>query len=427
MAAREGGGSAGEDLQPEHAGSGEDAGDAVGNEAVDGHDNESEGEGDESEGEADNVQEAAAPDKLVESIKVYTGILDEIIERLEGQGDTAGHSQVRKVLELAAEQQAQPQGHATVLVSETHRLLEYWKLQPSDSVLNKMQVEFLQKIQAGRKAAGMRPAGRTRYDMFNNPRPAKNTAEAQSLSTRGMGKVMRYLHAMSRRKLISFTIAMETQHDGHLHLGTSADMDGFHVVMRTQKGYRGHRDLTLHQQQMDSVASLQGVTFDTLTVPDKKSIICCILKVIATNQRRCCPWNSGHPPRVVGQRQDPDVFKTLQEQAQSKFSEEFFQWPDGVPYDSPAHQTTDNLKVLFTAATEVVGNRWPDVRRAAMDLPRGGRLILAALMTAQESVTRDTNADRDADEDAAGPSERSDAAERDDSDDDGALSAKQSI
>jgi hypothetical protein len=39
---------------------------------------------------------------------------------------------------------------------------------------------------------------------------------------------------------------------------------------------------------MDSVASLQGVTFDTLTVPDKKSIICCILKVIATNQRRCC-------------------------------------------------------------------------------------------------------------------------------------------
>jgi hypothetical protein len=42
---------------------------------------------------------------------------------------------------------------------------------------------------------------------------------------------MRYLHAMSRRKLISFTIAMETQHDGHLHLGTSADMDGFHVVM----------------------------------------------------------------------------------------------------------------------------------------------------------------------------------------------------
>jgi hypothetical protein len=42
---------------------------------VDGHDNESEGEGDESEGEADNVQEAAAPDKLVEST-VYTGILD---------------------------------------------------------------------------------------------------------------------------------------------------------------------------------------------------------------------------------------------------------------------------------------------------------------------------------------------------------------
>jgi hypothetical protein len=58
-----------------------------------------------------------------------------------------------------------------------------------------------------------------------------------------------------------------------------------------------------------------------------------------------------------------------------------------------------------------------------MDLPRGTP-HLAALMTAQESVTRTQTQTGDADEDAAGPSERPDAAERDDLDDDGAPSAK---
>jgi hypothetical protein len=81
--------------------------------------------------------------------------------------------------------------------------------------------------------------------MFNNPRKEITTAEAQSLSTRGMGKVMRYLRHVSPQA--------HQLHHRHgdaarrcLHLGTSADMDGFRVGH--QKGYRGHRDLTLHSK-----------------------------------------------------------------------------------------------------------------------------------------------------------------------------------
>jgi hypothetical protein len=52
---------------------------------------------------------------------VYTGILDEIIERLEGQGGYRRPLTSPEGLELAAEQQAAPGAHRPG--HETHRLL----------------------------------------------------------------------------------------------------------------------------------------------------------------------------------------------------------------------------------------------------------------------------------------------------------------
>jgi hypothetical protein len=53
-----------------------------------------------------------------------------------------------------------------------------------------------------------------------------------------------------------------------------------------------------------------------------------------------------------------------------KFSEEFLAAPDGVPYDSPPMGRTTR----YHCSSNRGGIRWPDVRRAAMDLPRGVRI-----------------------------------------------------
>jgi hypothetical protein len=125
--------------------SGEDAGDAVGNEAVDGHDNESEGGVTRARG---SRQCPGCSPSSWWSIKVYTGILDRIIERLEGRGGYRSHSQGRKVLELAAEQQAQHRGMPASW-SRDPQAAGIQEAAASDSDAAKMQVEFLQKIQAG--------------------------------------------------------------------------------------------------------------------------------------------------------------------------------------------------------------------------------------------------------------------------------------
>jgi hypothetical protein len=149
--------------------------------AVDGHDNESEGE----------VTRARVRQTMSRRLQPRQAGGEQGVHGHPGRnnrasrwGDTAGHSQVRKVLELAAERQQQ----SRATPSWSARPTGCWngKLQPSDSVLNKMQVEFLQKIQAGRKAGMTRRAGRA-TTCSTTPR-RNSTAEAQSLSTRGMAR-----------------------------------------------------------------------------------------------------------------------------------------------------------------------------------------------------------------------------------------------
>jgi hypothetical protein len=119
--------------------------------------------------------------------------------------------------------------------------------------------------------------------MFNNPRK-KFSPQKRSHSAPGYGKVMRYL-LMSRHKSSSGYASPWRRSDG-ASLGYIRGHGRLPRVDRT----RGATVVTETSPctSNNGQRSLSGVTFDTLTVPDKKSIICCILKVIATNQRRCC-------------------------------------------------------------------------------------------------------------------------------------------
>jgi hypothetical protein len=88
--------------------------------------------------------------------------------------------------------------------------------------------------------------------MFNNPRK-KFSPQKRSHSAPGYGQGdALFTHVSPQAHPASHRHGDAARRC--LHLGTSADMDGFHVLMDT-RSYRGHRDLTLHQQQMDSVAS----------------------------------------------------------------------------------------------------------------------------------------------------------------------------
>jgi hypothetical protein len=118
------------------------------NEAVDGHDNESEGGVTRAGG---SRQCPGCSPSSWWSIKVYTGILDRIIERLEGRGGYYGAThKVGRCLALAAEPSRSSTGPYLRPGGETPQAAGEWRrLQPSDSDAAKMQVEFLQKIQAG--------------------------------------------------------------------------------------------------------------------------------------------------------------------------------------------------------------------------------------------------------------------------------------
>lgn len=345
---------------------------------------------------ADDEWDGEGGDEVAKVINVYATILDELKDRIESQDDAALYLKtVNQTLADIAECQDGSQHQANTYIAETHRLLHQWCFLPEQHPLHRLEKEYTRLIADRRQRAGLRKQPRKRWAAWKNPRPPRDSAEANRVIYRVVMEVMDKLSGLADRGCIEYHLVVVNKYKGNMQLlGESKGLKGLGEVLQVRTCVDAFRRLCAQQQRVANLGGIQGVTFSKLDAAEQRSAINVILAVVAPTRQQICPFKPARKPAPAGTEQQPPAGAAAEQAdvvvsgAEKLWSQHYFAWPAGLPYVSVSNQTEGGLLQLFEAASAAVGLRWPQVlyqARKALDgkLPGSCERVLEALSAVQ--------------------------------------------
>jgi hypothetical protein len=289
--------------------------------------------------------------------------------------------------ELAKATGMDPVKQGKYLETQVGKILERLRQFSTRSAEHALYKPLAEVVKKCRGEHDLPPATVHRHSVYTNPEPLHGAAAHAALE-KVTAEYTQKLAALQGRNVGEFFhLCTSNGLAGKVYVACSPGFDGLAECLQIVASARAWLQLRGAHQRSASLTAFHDLSCDKLAVADQKLVFSIMVKVLAPGQRNDCPYKD--------------------ERNQAVFSDKYFAWPEGVPWQGISLQNSADLVTLFDAAASFASqtNQWVQVMNKAHTSARDRPLVLQVL---QSAMTSAANNARRAPRDGAEPVNASD-------------------